>query len=221
MTDATRTITHADRAAAQALWTYHQMGHSLVPCAAAIGLGGHDIGVAAFAAKLYHQGLFPILVFSGADNPTMREKFPRGEAVHFRERAIDLGVPEEAILLEPRATNTGLNIANSRQVLHDAGVDPASVLLMAMPYMERRAYATCRKVWPQVEPVCASEPLAFDAYVKTIGDEGLVIDQIVGDTQRVIEYPKLGYAIEQPVPYEVHHALEHLCRNGYVSRLLK
>jgi hypothetical protein len=217
---ATRTPTDADRTAAETLWSYHQMNHTLVPCAAAIGLGSHDLGVAVFAARLFHEGMFPVLVFSGADNPTMRQKFPRGEAVHFRERAIELGVPETAILIEPRATNTGLNIAYSRQVLQAAGIHPGSVLLLSMPYMERRAYATCRKVWPEVSPLCGSEPLGFDAYVKTIGDEALVIDQLVGDTQRVIEYPKLGFAIEQDVPTDVQDALKHLCHHGYTSRLL-
>lgn len=221
VTHATRTITAADRAAAETLWTYHQLGHPLTPCAAAIGLGSHDLGVAGFAAQLYHKGLFPILVFSGADNPTMREKFPRGEAVHFRERAIELGVPQSAILIEPRATNTGENIGLSRQLLREAGIEPESVLLLSMPYMERRAFATCRKAWPQVTPICASEPLDFDTYIDTIGDEALVIDQLAGDTQRVIEYPKLGFAIEQSVPDEVHEALDHLRRHGYTSRLLK
>jgi hypothetical protein len=38
-------------------------------------------------------------VFTGGPNPTHPERFPRGEAVHFTEHAVDLGVPREAILL--------------------------------------------------------------------------------------------------------------------------
>lgn len=97
------------------------------------------------------------------------ERFPRGEAVHFREHALELGVPDAAILLEPQARNTGQNITLSRQVLAQAGITPTTVLLVSMPYMERRSFATARKLWPEVEIVCASEPLEFDDYLKSIG----------------------------------------------------
>ncbi|MEV8475360.1 hypothetical protein [Streptomyces sp. NPDC051173] len=77
-----------------------------------------------------------------------------------------------------------------------------------------------RKVWPEVEVICASASLEFDDYVKTIGDEKLVVDQLVGDLQRVIEYPKLGFAIEQDVPEDVHAAYRSLLEDGFDSRLL-
>ncbi|WP_246064550.1 ElyC/SanA/YdcF family protein [Nonomuraea longispora] len=205
---------------ARTIWDYHQMHHDLRRCDVAIGLGSHDLGVARAAVDLYRAGWFPLLVFSGATSPTTATRFPRGEAVHYREHALELGMPDETILLEPNATNTGQNIALSHQVLADAGIEPCSVLLISKPYMERRAYATARKVWPEVEVVCASEPLVLNDYVSSIGDPKLVIDMLVGDLQRVIQYPKLGYAIEQPVPGEVHDAYQSLVRAGFDSRLL-
>jgi uncharacterized SAM-binding protein YcdF (DUF218 family) len=214
-------ITDAHRADAMTIWDYHQMHHELRPCSAAIGLGSHDLGVAAFAAKLYHRGLFPTLVFSGGNSPTTATRFPRGEAHHFAERAISLGVPTEVIIIEDQATNTGQNITHSRRALHDADIKVDSVLLISKPYMERRAYATARKVWPDVEVVCASEPLAFDEYATSIGDPKLVIDMLVGDLQRIIEYPAMGFAIEQKVPPEIEAAYQRLQATGFNSRLLK
>ena len=41
---------------------------------------------------------------------------------------------------------------------------------------------------------------------------------LVGDLQRVIEYPKLGFAIEQDVPEDVHGAYESLLADGFDSR---
>ncbi|GAA2299777.1 YdcF family protein [Streptomyces violaceusniger] len=205
---------------AKLIWDYRQLRHEPRPCSAAICLGSHDLGAATLAARQYHAGLFPVLVFRGGNSPTTAALYPRGEAVHFREHALGLGVPADAILLEPNAGNTGQNIAFSREVLRVAGVEVDSVMLIAMPYRERRAYATCRKVWPEVAVVCASDPLDFADYVKTIGDEKLVIDTMVGDLQRVIEYPKSDYAIEQEVPDEVLAAYERLLRSGFDSRLL-
>lgn len=54
--------------------------------------------------------------------------------------------------------------------------------------------------------------------MKSIGDEKLVLDMLVGDLQRVIEYPKPGFAIEQEVPEDVHGAYESLIRDGFISR---
>ncbi|WP_063737354.1 YdcF family protein [Streptomyces sp. RTd22] len=213
-------ITDAQWDDAKLIWDFHQMGHEARPCSVAICLGSHDLGAATFAARQYHAGLFPVLVFSGGNSPTTAALYPRGEAVHFREQALVLGVPADAILLEPNAGNTGQNITFSRGVLREAGVEVDSVMLIAMPYMERRAYATCRKVWPEVEVVCASDPLDFADYIKTIGDEKLVIDTMVGDLQRVIEYPKSDFAIEQEVPSDVLAAYERLLRSGFDSRLL-
>ncbi|MGA5321899.1 YdcF family protein [Streptomyces seoulensis] len=220
MSDNQRTITEDQRHRAALIWDYHQLHHRPRPVDVAIGLGSHDLGVATHAAELYRAGLFPTLVFTGGNSPTTARVFPRGEAVHFREHALGLGVPAEAILLEPNAGNTGQNITLSREVIAAAGITPATVLLVCKPYMERRSYATARKLWPGVEFLCASEPLEFDDYLKSIGDEKLVLDMLVGDLQRIIEYPKLGFAIEQEVPENVRDAYESLVQDGFTSRLI-
>ncbi|MFC4035066.1 YdcF family protein [Streptomyces polygonati] len=213
-------ISDADRTDARAIWDFHQMGHKLRPCSAAITLGSLDLGVATTTAELYHAGMFPVVVFTGDTSPATQKRFPRGEANHYREHALSLGVPDEAILLEPKATNTGQNIGFSREVLENAGIEVTTLLLISMPYMQRRAYATCRKLWPEVEPVCASQPLSFDEYVTTHDDEKQLIDMLMGDMDRVMEYPKRGFAIEQHVPERVRDAFDRLRARGYDSWLL-
>ncbi|MGW7452499.1 YdcF family protein [Streptomyces sp. NPDC054787] len=220
MTDIQRTITEEQWRRARLIWDYHQMGHEVAPVDVAIGLGSHDLGVAAACADLYRAGLFPVLVFTGGNSPTTRARFPRGEAVHFREHALELGVPDGAILVEPHAANTGQNITLSRELLAASGMTPKTVLLVSKPYMERRSFATARKLWPEVEVLCASEPLELDDYLKSIGDEKLVLDMLVGDLQRVIEYPNRGFAIAQDVPEDVRDAYESLIRDGFTSRVI-
>ncbi|TCN28821.1 DUF218 domain-containing protein [Kribbella orskensis] len=205
---------------AQLIWDYHQMNHVLRPADVGIGVGSHDLGVATFAARLFHQGLFPTLVFTGANSPTTVARFPRGEAVHYRDHAIELGVPASAIVVEPLATNTGQNVAFTRDLLAARGERVGSVLVMSKPYMERRAFATCQKLWPDVQIVCASEPIELANYINGIGDAGLVLDMLVGDLQRVIEYPALGFAIEQEVPDDVYAGFARLIDAGYTSRLM-
>ncbi|MFJ7229766.1 YdcF family protein [Streptomyces tendae] len=203
------------------LWDYHQMGHTPRPCSVAIGLGSHDLGVADTAADLYERGMAPLIVFTGATSPTTRERMPRGEAVHYRERALELGVPGSAVLVEPRARNTGDNIRFSRELLKEADVDVSSVLLISKPYEERRAYATARKLWPEVEVVSASSPMTLNEYIDSIGDARLVIDMLVGALQRLLVYPEQGFMTSQQVPSDVIDAYERLCRQGFTSRLLR
>ncbi|MYW63905.1 YdcF family protein [Streptomyces sp. SID8379] len=203
------------------LWDYHQMGHALKPCSVAVGLGSHDLGVADTAVDLYKRGLAPLLVFTGATSPTTRDHMPRGEGVHYRERALELGVPSSAVLVEPEARNTGENIRFSKALLEEAGVDVSSVLLISKPYEERRAYATARKLWPEVEIVSASTPMTLDEYVDSIGDARLVIDMLVGALQRLLIYPDQGFMVTQQVPDNVIAAYKRLCEAGFTGRLVR
>ena len=205
---------------AQLLWGYHLMHHNPRPCSVAIGLGSHDLGVADVTAGLYHQGMAPLIVFTGSNSQTTRARMPRGEAVHYRERAMQLGVPESAVLLEPQATSTVENIEFSRAVLAEADVTVSSVLLVCKPYEERRSYAMMRKLWADVDVVCASTPMGLEGYADFIGDARMVIDMIVGALQRVLVFPGWDLAIEQVVPDAVVAAYGRLCVEGFTSRLL-
>ncbi|AUH42656.1 YdcF family protein [Streptomyces sp. CMB-StM0423] len=205
---------------AQRLWDFQQMGHELRPCSVAIGLGSHDLGVAEITADLYHRGMMPLIVFTGATSRTTRDRMPRGEAEHYRERAVELGVPAGAVLVEPRARNTGENIRFSRTLLEEHGVPVSSVLLISKPYEERRAYATARKLWPEVDWVSASTPMTLTGYVDSIGDARLVLDMLVGAQQRLMVYPQQDFMIEQHIPDDVAAAYERLRDAGFTSRLV-
>lgn len=202
------------------LWEYHDLGHPHSRCDVGIGLGSHDVGVAVHTARLFHLGLFPLIVFTGARTPTTADVFPRGEAVHYREQAIGLGVPENAILVEPRARNTGDNISFTRDLLAEVGLHPRTVMLVCKPYHQRRAYATCRKLWPDVQVRCAAQSLSLEEYVGHIGDADRVLNMLVGDTQRITEYAERGFAVPQVVPPRVRQAYERLVSAGYTERLV-
>ena len=208
------------RADVETLWDYHDMHHTVRPCDVGIGLGGHDLGVATWTAELFHQGMFPLVVFTGANAPTTVAGFPRGEAVHYREHAIELEVPSEAILVEPRSANTGQNIEFTRRLLAEHGIDVGSAVLISRPDQQRRAYATAKRLWPEVEVFCASRPLPLDEYLRSIGDRERVINMLVGETQRIIEYPKRGFAIPQKMPPTVEAAYQRLVEAGFTTRLI-
>ncbi|MER0245525.1 hypothetical protein AAHZ94_26810, partial [Streptomyces sp. HSW2009] len=85
------------------MWDYLLLNRPARPCSVAIGLGSHDLGVATTAADHYRAGLFPTLVFTGGNSPTTKDRFPRGEAVHYREPARARGGAAAAGQVAPRA----------------------------------------------------------------------------------------------------------------------
>lgn len=206
------------RSDVETLWRYHDLGHRITPADIGIGLGGHDLGVATHTAELFHAGMFPEIVFTGANAPTTVQRFPRGEAVHYREHAMRLGVPNSAIRIETEARNTGENVAFTRRLLGNRRVE--SAILVCRPYQQRRAYATCRKIWPEIAVRCSSSRLPLDEYVDSIGDVDRVINMLVGDTQRIEEYAERGFAITQEIPEEVRCAFRRLVGAGYTRRLI-
>jgi uncharacterized SAM-binding protein YcdF (DUF218 family) len=216
----TDTIPADVRADVETLWNYHHIGHELRPADVGIGLGSHDIGVAVRTAELYHQGMYPLVVFTGANAPTTIDRFPRGEAVHYRERALEEAVPDEVIRVEPKARNTGENVTLTRDLLTNEGIAPASIIVVSRPYQERRAYATCRKLWPEVDVLCTSQQIELDDYAAGIGDIPRMINVMVGDTQRVRLHAEAGYAIHQDIPDEVKVAYERLVAAGYTRHLI-
>jgi uncharacterized SAM-binding protein YcdF (DUF218 family) len=205
---------------AQILWDYHQLHHEPRNTDIAIGLGSHDIGVAEHTAELWHEGRFPLIVFTGANAPTTVEVFPRGEAVHYAERAQELGVPADAIITESRAVNTGENFTLTRELLDKLDIHPASATIISRPYQQRRAYATARKVWPELDIYCSARTESLDEYLRSVDDDDRVLNMLVGDTQRIWEYPSRGFAIEQQVPRAVRAAYDRLCQRGFTRRIL-
>ncbi len=214
-------LTEQVRERARLVWDYQHMNQEPRRCDVAVVLGSHDLGVAACAADLFHRGYFPRMVISGANSPSTLARFPRGEAVHYREHALALGVPDEAVLVEDRATNTGENLSLSRALLEREGITVESVMLVSKPYVERRAHATARVLWPEVETVCASARTGFDDYLATVGDDRLVMDTMVGDLQRVMEYPAHGFSVPQEVPDRVRAAYTYLVAAGFDGHLIR
>lgn len=205
---------------ARVLWEFHQIPDEPRPTDVAIALGSHDIGVAEHAVDLFHAGRFPLIVFTGANAPTTVKDFPRGEAVQFAERAEELGVPRSALLVEPRATNTGENLTYSRELLTKHEISVSSATMISRPYQQRRAYATAQKLWPELDVVCSARTQELGAYIASIGSEKRVLDMLVGDTQRLWVYAEKGFAAPQEIDDRTKAAYERLVAAGYTSRLV-
>jgi uncharacterized SAM-binding protein YcdF (DUF218 family) len=206
---------------AERIWDYMHLGHTLAKSDLILALGSNDLRVADYAAELYLQGWAPRLMFSGNVGALTRTMFDRPEAEKFAEVALQKGISASAILLEPASTNTGENIRFSRQLLAERGITVQRIVLVQKPYMERRAYATFMNFWPGIELIVTSPPIPFAAYPTAQLSQETVINIMVGDLQRIREYPAKGFQIPQQIPAEIWQAFEQLVALGYDKHLIR
>jgi uncharacterized SAM-binding protein YcdF (DUF218 family) len=209
---------------AEQLWRYHQMNHQLEKADVILVLCSHDRRVAERGAQLFLEGWAPLLIFSGGLGNITREMWTEPEADQFARVAIDLGVPAEKILVENKSTNTGENILFSQRLLAEQHLNPEKFILVQKPYMERRSYATFRKLWPEKQALVTSPQVSFAEYLENYANAELSSDDVVsimvGDLQRIKLYPEKGFQIHQDIPDEVWVAYEELVSAGYDKHLI-
>jgi uncharacterized SAM-binding protein YcdF (DUF218 family) len=204
---------------AKTIWNYMFMHHELKPVEVIMVLGTNDTRVAEYAADLYKQNLAPYIVCSGGFGRVVT--FSKPEAEVFRDILIAKGVPESVILVENKSTNTGENILFSMALLKEKGFDFKSLILAQRPFMERRMFATFKKHFPDIDCFVTSPPVSFEEYESDPVSKNLFINEMVGDLQRIKEYPAKGFQIAQDIPAPVWDAYEKLVGLGYTDFVLK
>jgi hypothetical protein len=97
-------------------------------------------------------------------------------------------------------------------------------MVVQKPYMERRSYATFRKLWPEKELIVTSPRISLDEYLSRYSHDTLSADDVVsimvGDLQRIQLYPARGFQIPQDIPDDVWNAFEQLVEAGYDKHLI-
>jgi len=204
------------------LWDYNHMNHQLVKADAIFALGSYDISVAERAVYLYFKGYAPFIIFSGAFGKLTRGVFEKPEADVFAEIARKRGVPEDKVLIENKSTNTGENIAFTKELLESKKLNLKKFIVVQKPYMERRAYATIKKVWPEAEIIMTSPQVSFEEYVNnSFRSKEDIINSIVADTQKIKIYQEKGFQIPQEMPEEVWSACKQLIALGFDKSIAK
>ena len=206
------------------LWRYHQLNHELSRADAIVALCSHDTIVAERAAHLFQEGWAPLLIFAGGLGAITKHLWSEPEAEQFARIAVAMGVPEDRVLKETRSTNTGENVLFTRRMLAERGLDLRKFIVVQKPYMERRAYATFRKVWPEAEVIVTSPRASLHEYLTRYSHESFTDDDVisimVGDLQRIRLYPELGFQIPQEIPDDVWEAFRVLVEEGYNRHLV-
>jgi uncharacterized SAM-binding protein YcdF (DUF218 family) len=205
---------------AKKLWEYHHLHHTMEKSDCILVLGSHDVRVAHRGANLYLEGWAPVLILSGGLGNITKGIWTETEADKFAKITVERGVPENAIIIENKSTNTGENILFTQQLLKEKNLHPQSFIVVQKPYMERRSYATFRKHWPDKKLLVTSPQISFDDYPTEEIPLERVINIMVGDLQRIKFYPGKGFQIPQHIPDDVWEAFEQLVALGFNKHLI-
>lgn len=204
---------------AKVVWDYLKMNEPINKADVILVLGSHDLRVAKRGADLFNEGLAPRIIFSGGFG-RLTGHFTRPEAEMFAEEAMKAGVPPDKIIIENESTNTGENIRFSYELLQKQDLDPQTFIMVTKPYMEKRAFATFKKILPNKDVVTTSPLIDFDNYPTSDLTRDEVINIMVGDLQRIKIYPDKGFQIPMNIPEDVWNAYKQLVAAGYNKHIV-
>lgn len=206
------------------IWDWMRLGQEVEKADCIVGFGCINDDIAIRCAQLYRDGYAPVILFSGGLGRNTKSRWSSSEAERYRDIAVELGVPENAILIENRSTNTGENITFSREILKAHGLAGKKLLCVHKPFMERRVWAAMKAYWPEADFTMTSPALGMEEYIERTMAQGMtekaVIDVIVGDVQRMEIYAEKGFQIPQPLPDEVRAAFDSMVALGYTGELI-
>ena len=203
------------------LWDYLRIGAPLERREAIVALGGHDLRVADWATQLWLDGWAPKLVLSGGLGYYTSKIWREPEAHKFRRIAIERGVNADAILVEDQSKNSGENVGLTRKLLETNGLLLTRAICVQKPYLERRVQLTLRKQWPGCDFLLSSPPISFEAYARPdIIDFDKLVNELVGQVDRIERYPELGFTEKTNVPEEVIAAKRQLVELGFTNHLI-
>ncbi len=210
---------------AKIIWEFHHVHHQLAHADVILCFTSFDLSVSEYVAQLYLRGLAPVVLVSGKHAAAGLQETDWGmtEADKFAEVMVANDVPRDKIILETRAVNSGENVRYSYELLKGMGMVPRKIILAQKPTMERRAYATFRKFWPEeeCELMVTSPPYSYEEYVGPIVDREMMINIMVGDLQRIKLYPAMGFQIPQEIPDAVRDAYQKLVAAGFDKHLVR
>lgn len=197
------------------LWEYLSEGRQHETCDLLVVCGSYDLRVCDYACELLRKGVADHLLFTGNTGNWTRHLWDKTEAEVFARRALDLGILHEQFSLEKRATNFAENIAFTKEMFPQI----KSATFLTKPNSIRRVKLTLPIQWPGLDAWVDAPSYCFPEQTSNqVGVLGL-IDEMVGDVQRIMLYPKKGFQIEEELPKKVEAAWRHLIELGFKNHL--
>lgn len=201
---------------AKVIWDYLHNFNKEESCDVIVVCCSYDLRVCDYGCEFFKRSGAGTIIFSGNQGNWTRDLWNKTEARVFSDRAIENGINKASIILEEKATNLGENIKFSKQFFNENDkvgfVSKSNTLL--------RIKLTAPKHLDNVSSF-SGPSFRFPGEVSNIVGVYGVINEMVGDMQRIIKYPALGFQEEHLFPEEVLDSYKFLISKGYTDHLMK
>ena len=165
---------------------------SLFPTTYALVFGTRH-GIREFAEdiqSLYVQGYFKNLIISGGATDGQ----PLTEARVIAQELMGRGIPENLLVLEHKATNTGQNVAFTREQVAALGI--TELLLIGKISSKRRYMMTIRKQWPEIRKLCCHGVNYFSCPAQRWWKDGEFRRRVISEHRKIASYIDKGFISE-------------------------
>jgi uncharacterized SAM-binding protein YcdF (DUF218 family) len=203
---------------AKKIWDYYKSFAQIIDYNKIVVCGSYDLRVCQFAIDLHKRNVHsPTMIFSGNTGNWTRQLWDDPEAIIFQNFALKNGITKNKILIENLATNLGENISFSQKFIKSGD----KVLYITKPNTLLRLKLTLEKQLPGQGYGISAPDFEFPGDVSPIIGVDGVIHEMIGDYQRILEYPKLGFQKHHSFPKEIDFAYNDLVLAGYTNHLIK
>lgn len=182
-------------------------------------MGSHDLRVANQAAELFKKGKAKFIVCTGGFGKITKSLWGISEAEKYADICIQNGVPEDKIIIENKSSNSGENFIFSKKILEEKEIKVNSGLIVSKTYLSRRAIATAKKQWSQIDWFIESPQIVFEKYFNDEVPFERMVNLMVGDLQRLKTYSDKGFQVSVDIPEDINKAYLYLISRGYTEFL--
>lgn len=188
------------------LYDYLAISAHPVSADAIFVFGSQDFTVPDRAADLYHSGYAPRVLVTGSYGRLTSNVFSRPEALVFKDRIVEAGVPQDVIITEDKATNTLENVRFGMAALKHSGISVGRLLLVAKGFAMRRCVATFAGQFKGLSVVPCPSPL--DIYASLDRSEKEFSSRLSSEIERLECYSARGDIWQEDIPEEIRKLAE-------------
>lgn len=204
----------------QIIWNYMVLDIPIEKSDLIIGCGCKNLSIPIKCSELLKQNYADKILFTGGYGKMTSGVFKKSEAETYKEIAIENGINEDQIYMENKSTNTGDNFRFSLKIIEENNIKANKIIIVHNNLSQRRTLSVAKLVIKDKHISITSPKLSFNEFITRLQQNldlntNNIISIIVGDVQRIIIYPQLGWQVENDVPEEVINAYYTLKEKGY------
>ena len=210
--------------ALEEIWNYMKLDMKIEKADLIIGCGCLNLEIPVKCADLLKENYAQNILFSGGLGKLTTDKFQKTEAEIFKDIAIEKGIEPRKIYLEKESTNTGDNFSFYLKIIEKYKIKSDKIIIVHNNLSQRRTLSAAKARIKNKEISVTSPNKTFSQFIERLNsiteeEQYNIISVIVGDIQRLIIFPQLGWQTENEVPETIiadYYKLKNFGYNKYI-----